>query len=220
MHYSRKNNNFLTRNSYRYDVLTSLSAFQKAFIVLLLMLSFSWMTVANANNESQARFKEIQIQSVNPQSIALKLDMELLLSSELQVALNKGMPLFFTLDFKVYKPNSYWFDTLKLEASQTSELWYNMLLREWKVKQEQHEYKAFSFDEALRYITHIDNWTIETKEQMPTQQDYIGKIRLRLDTSLLARPFQITAIHNSSSAWSFSTSWKKFDFLLSDKKFN
>lgn len=171
-----------------------------------------WIPIeGEAQTASQATFNEVQISVVDKQHLNIGVDIGLSLGQELQSALNKGMPLFFTLDVKLYKPRKFWFDKLVYEESRTIGIRYNMLLREWRVSQNNTEFKEFSLDDAVRRITRLSNWSINLTEPLDFNVAYEGKIRLRLDSSLLARPFQITALNNSS-AWSFSSSWKNFSF--------
>lgn len=174
---------------------------------------------AKAELSSQANFRtvEMTVQEATKGNLAFELD--LLLSDELKVALHKGMPLFFTLDVQLKRPRQWWFDQVVYEGSRTLGIRYNVLLREWRISQDEREYREFSLEDALQRITKVDDWVILFKQSLIDQMVYMGKIRLRLDTSLLARPFQITALNNSS-AWSFSSSWKKFNFHSSTAKPN
>lgn len=181
---------------------------------LLLMIS---MGSTLAQTTSQATFKEVAVQVVSDHQLNMGVDIGLSLSKGLKSALDKGMPLFFTLDMKLYKPHKFWFDSLVHEEAYTIGIRYNMLLREWRISQNNHEFKEFSLDDAIKRITHLSNWSVHLTSPLEPNIVYEGKIRLRLDSSLLARPFQITALNNSS-AWSFSSSWKKFTF--SDLKHN
>ncbi|NOL48756.1 DUF4390 domain-containing protein [Pelistega europaea] len=181
--------------------------FGRMIIGLLLIVG----SQAVAQTVSQATFKEVKISEVNKQKLNVAVDIDLSLSQELQAALDKGMPLFFTLDMKLYKPHQFWWDSLVYEESRTIGIRYNMLLREWRVSQNNTEFREFSLDDAIRRITRLSNWSITLTSPLEPNTVYEGKIRLRLDTSLLARPFQITALNNSS-AWSFSSSWQNFIF--------
>ncbi|NEN74873.1 DUF4390 domain-containing protein [Pelistega sp. NLN82] len=184
---------------------------------MVIALCFSPLSYAETN--SQAFFHRVEAKVINPQQLQLGVDIDLQLSNELKSALHKGMPLFFTLDVKLYEPRQFWFNRLIHQDSYTMGLRYNMLLREWRVSSNQREFKAFSLEDAVKYITHLNNWRVLLTQSLQTSQMYEGYIRLRLDTSLLARPFQITAF-NSSSAWSFSSSWVNFNFHSLDQKQN
>lgn len=172
-----------------------------------------------AELSSQANFRSISVTTQDARKGNLAFELDLLLSEELRIALNKGMPLFFTLDVELLHPRQLWFDQLVYKGSRTMGIRYNMLLREWRISQNDREYREFSLEDALQRITKMDNWNLNFKQNLIEDVLYEGQIRLRLDTSLLARPFQITALNNSS-AWSFSTSWKNFNFRFSVAKPN
>lgn len=182
------------------------------FIVLALLISqMVFIMPAKAALSSQATFRTVEMTVQEGTEGHLSFELDLLLSDELNVALHKGMPLFFTLDVQLKRPRQWWFDQVLYEGSRTLGIRYNMLLREWRISQDEREYREFSLEDALQRITKVDNWVVPFKQALMDQMVYEGKIRLRLDTSLLARPFQITALNNSS-AWSFSSSWKNFNF--------
>ena len=60
---------------------------------------------------------------------------------------------------------------------------------------------------------HIRGWAVADASDLKTGVKYNGQIRLRLDTSLLATPFQVNALNSSS--WSLATPWADFDFAIS-----
>ncbi|MDN5844270.1 MAG: DUF4390 domain-containing protein, partial [Alcaligenaceae bacterium] len=90
---------------------------------------------------------------------------------------------------------------------------YNALTRQWRVGTGDLSLPATTLDEALALVKHIRDWDITASSNLDTDTEYSGRIRLRLDTSRLARPFQVNALN--SSAWSLTTPWKKFTFSVS-----
>ncbi len=90
---------------------------------------------------------------------------------------------------------------------------YNALTRQWRVGTGDLSMPAPSLDEALTLVRHIRNWDITASSNLEADTMYTGQIRLRLDTSHLARPFQVNALN--SSAWSLTTPWKEFTFSVS-----
>lgn len=187
------------------------------FLSLLCMSLMALMMPVKAELSSQANFRTVEMTVHEATRGNLAFELDLLLSEELQVALHKGMPLFFTLDVELKRPRQWWFDQVIYTGSRTLGIRYNMLLREWRISQDEREYREFSLEDALQRITKVNNWVIPFDYTLRNQMVYEGRIRLRLDTSLLARPFQITALNNSS-AWSFSSSWKNFNFHFSTIK--
>ncbi|MDO5678897.1 MAG: DUF4390 domain-containing protein [Pelistega sp.] len=189
---------------------------------LLLGLIFAllfWVSTAFAELSSRADFREIQVQQTNsaelPYVISSEIDLQL--SDELRNALERGVPLFFTLELRIYQPRQFWFDSLELNQSHTWRVQYNALLRQWRVVTEQSSVQEFSLDASLAHISGLYLWPIVDWQRLAPDVSYEGRMRLKLDTSLLARPFQITAINNSS-AWSLSSPWKNFTVHLSAVK--
>ena len=194
------------------------------WLVLSLLLSaifalLFWASTAFAELSSRADFREIQVQRTDsadlPYVISSEIDLQL--SDELRNALERGVPLFFTLELRVYQPRKFWLDSLALKQSHTWRVQYNALLRQWRVVSDQSSVQEFSLDASLAHISGLYRWPIDAWQQLEPHVQYEGRMRLKLDTSLLARPFQITAINNSS-AWSLSSPWKNFTVHLSAVK--
>lgn len=165
---------------------------------------------ASEDTESSAVFTEIKPVKIDGYSLSLSTKIDLILDNELKQALSKGLPLYFTLDARIYQKRRYWLDKIVSEQSLTWMIHYNVLLREWRIERGQYYAKGFSLEDALSLITTNDEWLILLNEPMNPAKTYYGEVRLRLDTSLLSRPFQISAF-SDTSAWSFSSSWKKFE---------
>ena len=143
----------------------------------------------------------------------LNADIDFTLDADWKDAALKGVPLYFTADLEIERPRWWWFDETLLSRSQTWRIQYNALTRQWRVGTGDLSLPATSLDEALDLVRHIRDWQIGDTEQFTLDQRYRGRLRLRLDTSRLARPFQVNALN--STAWSFATSWKDFTFSIS-----
>lgn len=185
----------------------------------MLVIALFWMSSALADLSSKADFRDIHVQQNTDLSYSINSEIDLQLSDELRNALERGVPLFFTLELNIYQPRKYWLDKQVASQSYTWRVQYNALLRQWRVVTEQGSVQEFSLDASLAHIAGQHNWLIEDWQSLALEQPYVGQMRLKLDTSLLARPFQITAINNSS-AWSLSSPWKKFAIHLSAIKPN
>src|SRR3546814_10703673 len=70
-----------------------------------------------------------------------------------------------------------------------------------------------SLSDALSLIRHIRGWAVADLSDLEPDRQYQGRLRVRLNTSLLARPFQVDAFN--SSAWSLATPWNDFKFSVS-----
>lgn len=146
---------------------------------------------------------------VHDRQLMLDVDIELQLGSELRDAATKGVPLHFSLELDVRRPRWWWFDQTVISTGQTWRIQFNTLTRQWRIGSGGLSYPAATLDEALDQVRHIRSWAA-SEIQLEPDTLYHGRLRLRLDTSRLARPFQIDALN--SKAWSLTTPWKKFDF--------
>ncbi|HRL21083.1 MAG TPA: DUF4390 domain-containing protein [Alcaligenes sp.] len=137
---------------------------------------------------------------IRDQKLYIDADIDFELSDELRNAAEKGVPLYFTAEVEV-------------KEQQTGGVVYTALTRQWRVGTGDLSLPESSMNDALDMLRHIRGWSVAYVADLEHDQEYRGRLRLRLDTSLLARPFQVDAIN--SSAWSLATPWKTFSFSVS-----
>ncbi len=140
-------------------------------------------------------------------------DVQLDVSSELRNAAQKGVPIYFTADLEIVSKRWWWFDKVLADQQLTWRIVYNVLTRQWRVGTGELSLPEASFDDALSFVRNIRGWAVADLAELDTDEEYNGRIRVRLDTSRLPRPFQIDAYN--SSAWSLATPWKDFLFSVS-----
>ena len=182
---------------------------------LLFLLAFFFLGFAQAQEVSSS---EPEIQSVEPVLadgwLNIDADVHLPLSDELRYSAERGVTLYFTADIEITLPRQWWFDKEVIRTQQTWRVVYNALTRQWRVGTGDLTLPEASLDDALAQIRNIRGWAVVPSSQLEKGAMYSGRIRVRLDTSLLARPFRVHALN--SSAWSLSTPWKDFSFSISD----
>lgn len=150
---------------------------------------------------------------IRDEKLYIDADIEFELSPELRTAAEKGVPLYFTVEVQLAQPRWYWFDKSVVKEQQTWRVVYNALTRQWRVGTGDLSLPESSMNDALAMLRHIRGWAVAYVADLDRDQEYQGRVRLRLDTSLLARPFQVDAIN--SSAWTLATPWKTFSFSVS-----
>jgi len=114
------------------------------------------------------------------------------------------------------RPRSWWFDSEVVKVQQTWRVVYNALTRQWRVGAGDLSLPEASLDDALSLVRNIRGWEVVPADELDAGEHYVGRMRVRLDTSLLARPFRVDAFN--SSAWSLSTPWKDFSFSISSEE--
>jgi hypothetical protein len=140
-------------------------------------------------------------------------DVDFEVSSELRNAAQKGVPIYFTVDVEVVSKRWWWFDRVLVDEHQSWRVVYNALTRQWRVGTGELSLPEASFDDALAPIRNLRGWAVADVADLDAGEQYDGRIRVRLDTSRLPRPFQIDAYN--SKAWSLATPWKDFSFSIS-----
>ncbi|AZY51272.1 DUF4390 domain-containing protein [Bordetella avium] len=171
-----------------------------------------------ANGGGQPYAAEPRVTTIDPiiqdGRLAINADVDFPLNDQLRDAAQRGLPLYFTADIKISKARWWWFDRSIVDTSLTWRLSYNALTRQWRVGQGELSLNVASLDEAMNLVRHIRDWRVADADEFEAGEVYTGQLRLRLDTSLLARPFQVNALN--SSAWTAGTPWRDFSFTLTE----
>ncbi|MER1967473.1 DUF4390 domain-containing protein [Castellaniella sp. GW247-6E4] len=140
-------------------------------------------------------------------------DIAFSLTDELRSAAEKGVPLYLTADLRITRSRWWWFDENLVSTELTWRVQYNALTRQWRTGTGDLSLPASTLNEALDLVRHIRAWDVASTEDFTIGTLYQGQLRLRLDTTRLARPFQVDAMN--SKAWSLTTPWKDFTFSIS-----
>ena len=140
----------------------------------------------------------------------LSADCALSLSPQLEDAVNKGVPLYFLVEFELLRPRWYWWDERTALATQTHRLSYHALTRQYRVLLNGVPQAYGSLPEALDAMSRLRGWRVMPRDRTRGGVSYEGWLRLRLDTNQLPKPFQITALTNRD--WNPQSEWKRFPF--------
>jgi hypothetical protein len=138
----------------------------------------------------------------------LQADFEIALTSTLEDALNKGVPLYFALEVELIRPRWYWFNEKVSSVRQQYRLSYNALARQYRVGVGKLYQNFSSLPEALAFLSRVRVRDVVEPNALAKGSTYIAAVRMRLDVSQLPRPFQITAV--GSRDWSLSSDWHRW----------
>ena len=174
---------------------------------LFLLLAFSSPAAA-------ARTDSIEVLSASLESTednyALNAQFDFELSPRLEEAVNKGLPLYFLVEFELTHPRWYWFDEKTAIQTQTFRLAYHALTRQYRISTG-NLYLGFpTLGEALNVLRNVRNWVVLRKSQVQRGQQYNAAVRMRLDVAQLPKPFQVSAITNRE--WTLASEWYRFPF--------
>jgi hypothetical protein len=144
--------------------------------------------------------------------LTMDLDVALDLSSSVLEVAEHGVPLYFTYDVQIIAPRWWWFDKVLVQATLSRRLIYNNLTQQWRVATGDLFLPAATQEDALQVIKQVRGWPIAPVDRFEPDVKYEGKVRIRLDTSQMARPLQLDA--RNRGAWSMTSPWAAFDFSI------
>ena len=139
---------------------------------------------------------------------ALEAAFDVQFSQRLEEAVNRGVPLYFVVEFELSRPRWYWFDEKPVVLSQTYRISYTPLLRQYRLSVGSVYQNFTRFEEVTRVLSRVRGWHVADKGALKKDQVYHASVRMRLDTAQLPKPFQLNAI--SSRDWTLDSDWHRW----------
>jgi hypothetical protein len=129
-------------------------------------------------------------------------------SPRLEEAVNRGVPLYFVVEFEMSRPRWYWFDEKPIHATQVYKITYTPLLRQYRLSMGSAYQNFTRFEEVSRVLSRVRNWRVADRGALKKEGSYQASLRMRLDTAQLPKPFQLNAV--ASSDWSLASEWYRW----------
>lgn len=140
-------------------------------------------------------------------SLVLNATFEFELPQALEEAVQKGIALYFNIEFELFRKRWYWFDRRIATSTLVYRLSYSPLTRQYRLARGGLSQPFDSLDEALALVKSVRNWKVLDKSLIPPRDDYEAQVRMRLDVSQLPKPFQVNAI--TSREWNLASDWRE-----------
>src|SRR5688572_14117640 len=122
--------------------------------------------------------------------VLLQAQFDIVLTPTLEEVLNKGVPLYFLLEFELIRPRWYWLNERVLHFHQEYRLAYNALTRQYRLGVGNLHQNFPSLSEALEVMSRVRR-RIDIDSGVSRRDTYLAGMRFRLDTSQLPKPFQL-----------------------------
>lgn len=155
---------------------------------------------------------EVQSARVEPAAAdegwALSADFSVSLPEGLVEAVSRGVALHFVIEFEATRPRWYWRDERISQLSQIWRLSYHALTRQYRLSRDGYTQAFETLEAALAAMSRLRGWQVIEREQLRAGVDYDLALRMRLDLSMLPKPFQVTAITNRD--WTLPAEWKRW----------
>jgi hypothetical protein len=173
------------------------------------LLVAALLAVASAGD---ARADEIEVREVVLRRVddgyALDADFAFELSPRLAEVVANGVPLYFRVDFELTRRRWYWFDDTAVSSRLHLRLSYHALSRQYRLSTGALQQSFPTLEEALNVLTRVRNWLVVERSVRLSDSDYEAGVRMRLDTALLPKPFQLSAL--TGRDLQLESPWKRF----------
>jgi len=161
-----------------------------AFITRLILLLASCSVAA-----ARADTIEVRGATVRPTGEGLVLDADFAfeLTPRLADVVTNGVPLYFSVDFELTRRRWYWFDETTASRRLQLRLSYHALSRQYRLSTGLLSQNFATLEEALNVLKRVRNWLV-VERTVPLSGDYEAAVRMRHDTSMLPKPFQLSVL--------------------------
>jgi len=159
---------------------------------------------AAANERIDVRSAELRL--ADGDGIALDAAFDFDLPWVLEDAVNRGVALYFVVDFELYRTRWYWFDERRVAVSLTYRLSYSPLTRQYRLSRGTLALPFDTLGAALATLRRVGGWLVIERGALSGGENYRAQVRMRLDTTQLPRPFQIGAL--TSRDWTLASEWR------------
>lgn len=169
------------------------------------MLLLVFACGARAESGIQVKAAELELMD---EVYQLKADFEVNFSQAVEDALNKGVPLNFTVEFELNRPRWYWLDESIASAQQQIRISYHALTKQYRLQAHEQQKSFSSLAELKAELGHVQEWRVAERAQLRKRYSYEALLRVKLDQSQLPKPLQVNAL--ASKDWKMESEWYRW----------
>jgi hypothetical protein len=184
------------------------SGLRALFAAALAGAVLAWAAPAARADTIPVKFAELRI---DEGEVLLNAEFEFTFNPTLEEALQRGVPLYFILEFELTRGRWYWFDEKVGQTSLTYRVSYNALTRQYRVSSGLLAQTLGSLEEVERYVGRVTSRPVARGDGLSKGMRYEASIRLRLDVNQLPKPFQVNAL--ASREWTLASDWYRWSFV-------
>jgi hypothetical protein len=176
------------------------------FCCALLLACVAMLAPVAAADRIVVTGAQLQLASDAEGSVVLDAQFDFELPPVLEDAVNRGIALYFVIEFELFRPRWYWFDKKLVDVARTYRLTYSPLTRQYRLATGALAQPFDSLPEALAALRRLRGWRVADRTIIRPEDDYTAQVRMRLDTSQLPKPFQVNALTNRD--WTLASDWR------------
>jgi hypothetical protein len=129
---------------------------------------------------------------------------DLPLPGSLRDAVDHGIALYFVIELEVSRSRWWWFDKRLVNDALQYRLSFSSLTRQYRLTRGGLAQPFDTLDQALATLRRVSQWRIGDPGLLDGG-NVQARIRLRLDTSMLPKPFQVNALTDRD--WALASDW-------------
>jgi len=129
----------------------------------------------------------------------------------LEEALQRGVALYYALDFELSRPRWYWFDERVSTLQINYRVHYLPLTRQYRLSSGLYTQDVAGLDDIVRLLSRVRGRPVLDRNALHRGDRYEAAVRLRLDANQLPKPFQVSAL--ASRDWTLESDWQRWVFV-------
>jgi hypothetical protein len=165
------------------------------------------LLIALPAGAEEIEVRDVALRSVE-EGLALDADFAFELTPRLADVVANGVPLYFSVEFELTRRRWYWFDDTAASQRMHLRVSYHALSRQYRLSTGALQQSFPTLEEALNVLKRVRNWLVVDRSVRFADADYEAAVRMRLDTTLLPKPFQLSAL--TSRELHLESPWKRF----------
>lgn len=180
---------------------------------IALLIALLGLLPASAARADAIEVRDVALR-VAEEGLVLDADFDFELTPRLAEVVANGVPLYFRVEFELNRPRWYWFDERAASRLLHIRLSYHALSRHYRLSvgavpdRYMLQQNFATLEEALNVLKRVRNWLVVERAAGLSKSDYDAAVRMRLDTTLLPKPFQLSAL--TSRELHLESAWKRF----------
>ena len=140
---------------------------------------------------------------------AVNADFRVELAPRLEEVLAAGVALHFVVECEVTRVRAWWLDERLASERQELRLSYQPLLRQYRLSRGPLHQAFPGLAEALEAMGQVSGWMVADRERVRAGSAHSVFLRMRLDTTQLPRPMQLTVV--TTRDWTLASEWLRFN---------
>jgi hypothetical protein len=129
-------------------------------------------------------------------------------SPAIEDAVRRGIPVYFAIDFELVRTRWYWFNRQVASASLAYRLSYSPLTRQFRLSRGALAQPFDTLAGALATVRTVRGWKVAGRAAAESRDHLLARVRLRLDTTMLPKPFQVDSLTSlTNHDWALSSDW-------------